>query len=213
MVIKFYPRPIILSICLTPDWGFFIISPVGTISDDGDLPGRIGQSLVQMVKFLRESLIILLASVCLSATFHLIQGNPPPVFKTYVPSEPSSGTSVLDPLAAEIDEVDAYVVQSLLAGDSCVLIDARKDEDYANGFIPGALSLPLDRFDEIYPTLADRLTRSDIVVVYCIDRSCLDSTMLGVELVKKGHENVLIYKDGIADWKSRGLPLDRSDGK
>ena len=55
--------------------------------------------------------------------------------------------------------------RTMKADTSITLIDVRTPEEYSSGHIPGSLSLPLDRADEIVNLVADKSAR---IFVYCL---------------------------------------------
>jgi rhodanese-related sulfurtransferase len=92
-----------------------------------------------------------------------------------------------------------------------VFIDARKDEAYQSGHIPGAFQL--DRFHpENY--LGDVLPAclgAQQIVVYCNGGECEDSEFAAILLRDSARipgEKLLVYAGGITEWKAKGLPIE-----
>jgi rhodanese-related sulfurtransferase len=83
------------------------------------------------------------------------------------------------------------------------LIDVRTDEEVADGMIPGAEHIPLDRFDPA------KLGPDDgrEVVLYC--RSGRRSAMAGATLAEATGEPVEHLAGGILAWEDAGLPLEK----
>lgn len=100
-----------------------------------------------------------------------------------------------------IDLTPEQLAARLAAGD-VRLIDVRTDEEVAEGMIPGAEHIPLDRFDPA------KLGPSDgrEVVLYC--RSGRRSTMAGAKLSAATGEPVEHLAGGILAWEEAGQPLE-----
>ena len=77
-----------------------------------------------------------------------------------------------------------------------VIIDARTQEEYDQGHIPGAILIPeyeiADRAEK------ELLDKNQLILVYC--RSGRRSKIAAEELVKLGYTNVKEF-GGIIDWK------------
>jgi rhodanese-related sulfurtransferase len=84
-------------------------------------------------------------------------------------------------LAVETDVAD--VAQALAAGErDFVLVDARSEESFAAGHLPGAISLPHERINaETAAALPDGL-----VVTYCWGPSCNGATRAAARLAELG---------------------------
>jgi rhodanese-related sulfurtransferase len=95
--------------------------------------------------------------------------------------------------------------------DGVIFIDARDDEHYRAGHIPGAYHF--DRFHpENYITnvLQVCLTAQQIVF-YCNGGDCDDSEHAAIMLrdsIGISREKVFVYGGGINEWTSNGLPLE-----
>lgn len=106
-------------------------------------------------------------------------------------------------LSAEKQMAD--VVDAVRNGDSAlVLLDMRATEDYQNGHIKGAVSMPIEEIDARYRDLP----REKEIVTYCYSQHCQLSTLGALKLVKHGipakEMNV-----GWNEWVKAGLPSHR----
>jgi rhodanese-related sulfurtransferase len=100
-------------------------------------------------------------------------------------------------LAFETDATD--VAEALATGEpGFTLIDARSEEAYAAGHIPGAT-----RFDPAAPPV-------DPVVVYCWGPGCNGATKLAHRLAQQGHE-VREMIGGFEYWAREGHPVEGHD--
>ena len=79
--------------------------------------------------------------------------------------------------------------------DGYVILDARTQEEYDEGHIPGAVLIP---YDEILEKAETALTDKDqLILVYC--RSGRRSKLAAKDLVKLGYTNIKEF-GGIIDW-------------
>ena len=90
-----------------------------------------------------------------------------------------------------------------LAEGNIRLIDVRTDAEVAEGTIPGAEHIPLDRFDPAALDLSDGRE----VVLYC--RSGRRSAMAGEELAAHTGAPVEHLDGGILAWEAAGQPVAR----
>ena len=91
-----------------------------------------------------------------------------------------------------------------------VFVDARNDQHYAEGHIPGAYQL-----DHFYPEryLADLLpacSTAETVVVYCNGGDCEDSVFATRLLLGAGvaAERLRVFTGGVKDWIALGQPVE-----
>ncbi len=85
------------------------------------------------------------------------------------------------------------------------LVSVRGDEHYREGHLLGALSIPVDRVEELAPQLLPN--KDQTIVVYCGSFTCGASTHALKKLQEMSYTNALDYKGGIKDWESAGLGL------
>jgi rhodanese-related sulfurtransferase len=101
-----------------------------------------------------------------------------------------------------LDEVRYYLQQP---GTS--LVDARSTEEYQLGHIPGALSLPLDSFDQAFPKILPALKRAKRLIIYCSGGSCGTSEELAKKLQEHGFNDLYVFTDGLPGWMRAKLPV------
>lgn len=78
---------------------------------------------------------------------------------------------------------------------SVTVIDVRRDDEYAAGHIPGAISVPNEQIGTEKPTQLPDLDA--VLLVYC--RTGVRSKQASEKLVKIGYQNVYDF-GGIVDW-------------
>ena len=99
--------------------------------------------------------------------------------------------------SATYEQISGAEAKALMDSESgYVIIDARTQEEYDQGHIPGAILIPeyeiADRADK------ELLDKNQLILVYC--RSGRRSKIAAEELVKLGYTNVKEF-GGIIDWE------------
>ena len=89
-------------------------------------------------------------------------------------------------------------------------MDVRDASAFAFGHIPGAVNLPENDFDTVYPSLRARLEAARTVVVYCDSARCARSLRVAIRLRTLGLAQAQIYPAGWNEWFERQLPVERS---
>jgi rhodanese-related sulfurtransferase len=89
-----------------------------------------------------------------------------------------------------------------------VFVDARSQEDYEDGHIPGALSLPVGEFDERIEYFLNQYSPDTRIVTYCSGRTCEDSHNLARLLSEAGFTHVTVFIDGFPGWEAQGFPIE-----
>jgi adenylyltransferase/sulfurtransferase len=103
-----------------------------------------------------------------------------------------------------VPEVSADDVKGRLAtGKPVALLDVREREEYRQGYIPGAVSLPRGflemRVEEAIPD------KSTPVIAYC--QGGTRSLLAGRILKELGYRDVVSMRGGFGAWKNQGLPI------
>jgi rhodanese-related sulfurtransferase len=100
---------------------------------------------------------------------------------------------------------DPRYLQSLI-----VFVDARDDEHYSAGHIPGAWQFNHYRPEAHLPMVLPTCMIAQKVVVYCTGGHCEDSEFAAVMLRDNGvpRENLFVYAGGITEWKALGRPVE-----
>jgi rhodanese-related sulfurtransferase len=100
---------------------------------------------------------------------------------------------------------DARYEQGLVA-----FIDARDDQHYAAGHIPGAWQFHHYRAENYLPAVLPVCLNALQIVVYCAGGECEDSEFAAIMLRDAGvpRETLFVYAGGITEWKANGLPVE-----
>lgn len=99
-------------------------------------------------------------------------------------------------------------VEAAAQDGSWVLVDARPDEDYAEGRIPSAFSLPAHDVAERFLDLQPLLFPGQLILCYCNGVNCDDSLIVGRFLVEQGYTNVFLFEGGIDAWRAAENPVE-----
>ena len=99
--------------------------------------------------------------------------------------------------SASYDQISGAEAKALMDSESgYIIIDARTQEEYDEGHIPGAILIPeyeiADRAEKELPD------KDKLILVYC--RSGRRSKIAAEELVKLGYTNIKEF-GGIIDWE------------
>jgi len=124
---------------------------------------------------------------------------------------PAAGPGDSGSLSSSVGALPAPValdeVRELLGG-AALAVDARAAEIYAEGHLPGAISLPLGEQDARLPEFMAGTPRETTLIVYCSGFGCPDSFDLGERLLAEGYGDVRVYEGGFPEWRDAGLPVE-----
>jgi molybdopterin/thiamine biosynthesis adenylyltransferase/rhodanese-related sulfurtransferase len=103
-----------------------------------------------------------------------------------------------------VPEVSPDEVKGRLdAGTAPVVLDVREKEEFRQGYVPGAVSLPRGflemRVEDVVPD------KSTPVVAYCAGG--VRSLLAGRIMKELGYANVVSMRGGYQAWKNQGLPI------
>jgi rhodanese-related sulfurtransferase len=91
-----------------------------------------------------------------------------------------------------------------------VFVDARNEEHYAAGHVPGAYLFDHYRPENYLPGLLPVCQTAETVMIYCTGGTCEDSGFAARTLREAGvpAEKLVIFPGGITEWQGQGLPLE-----
>ncbi len=142
-----------------------------------------------------------------------------PAGATQPASEPgTSGASRTTPsahVAHEFQELAYEEVAALLADPLTqihmyIFLDARNDDAYRAGHIPGAIQCDYWRGD--VPQVVDRAMAAEKIIVYCNGGACEDSLHVCRELLRYGvpQGNIYLYAHGWEEWVRRSAEIEQA---
>lgn len=113
-----------------------------------------------------------------------------------------------DAVVVDLEIDDVKIAKQIYDSGKAVFVDARSREDYEDGHIKGAVSLPVGQFDESINTFRGQYSTYSSIVTYCSGRTCEDSRRLADLLFDEGYTNVTVMIDGYPGWESEGYPIE-----
>lgn len=111
-----------------------------------------------------------------------------------------------DSLVIGLDEAGRLFRQ-----EAALFLDARPRDQYDQGHIRGALSLPWQEADRYFMELVGRLDGESTIITYCDGDSCDLSHDLALFLKEMGFENVRVLVNGWTVWRQAGLPTQMGE--
>jgi rhodanese-related sulfurtransferase len=111
--------------------------------------------------------------------------------------------------AGQPQEIDSVALaKAIFDRGDVIFVDARSQNDYENGHIPRAISLPVGQFEERIGAFLNRYPPEQPIVTYCSGRICEDSHDLARFLSDVGFTDVRIFIDGFPGWEAEGYPVE-----
>ena len=163
--------------------------------------------------FLRKSLLELLGIALISGSLafgiNFVRQKPLDLTGPVpIPAEPADIEKRPEALAG-VREISLDEAIDHFRRGTALFVDARSTEDYQEGHIDGAISIPDQRFDDyIGPFLAANPPET-LLITYCGGEACTLSQNLAEKLILAGFDRVLHLRDGWGEWVRNGLPVSR----
>jgi rhodanese-related sulfurtransferase len=107
-------------------------------------------------------------------------------------------------------EVATLFTDPRFAQQRIIFIDARDDDHFASGHIPGAYQFDHYRLDRHLAEILGVVPLAERIVVYCNGGDCEDSELATLDLLSLGvpAAKLVIYAGGITEWKQHHLPVE-----
>ena len=96
---------------------------------------------------------------------------------------------------AEYKKITLDEAKKMMETQKVIVVDVRTLEEYNEGHIPNAISVPLETIEN--EAEAKLKNKDDLILVYC--RSGRRSREAALKLIEKGYTNVIDF-GGIQDW-------------
>jgi len=99
---------------------------------------------------------------------------------------------------------------SHLKPGAIVFIDARDEEHYLGGHVPGAYEFDPYHPEKYFPAVLPVCRAAEQIVVYCNGGDCDDSKTAAVLLQDMGiaNQKIFIYGGGITEWSTNHQPVE-----
>ncbi len=93
-----------------------------------------------------------------------------------------------------------------------IFIDARADQPFQAGHIPGAFQCDYYRLEEYLPRVLDRVQNADKVIVYCNGGECEDSLLVCRQFKSfTSMEKIYLFRGGWQAWQGAGEPVEQDE--
>jgi rhodanese-related sulfurtransferase len=116
--------------------------------------------------------------------------------------EPLTAHPYGDPGVIALEQArEAYLAKSAL------FLDARSEQEYSEGHIPGALDLSIATREKKLPQLRRSIVPGARIIAYCNGGTCQTAEALASWLAERGWYNVSVMKAGTSEWKQAGYEL------
>jgi len=93
-----------------------------------------------------------------------------------------------------------------------IILDARDPEDFREGHVRGAKSLPYDEFSEDSAFILEDIPFDLEVITYCEGVNCSLAEDLADLLIEIGYLDVKVFAGGWEEWLENGMPVDKEGG-
>ena len=105
----------------------------------------------------------------------------------------------------------AETVAAFTRGEA-LFLDARDRDLYKLGHIPGAVNLPVQEFERVFPRMRERLEAAPWLIAYCDGGSCEASVELTERLFLVGIDRISVFPGGFQQWKDSGQAVEEGEG-
>lgn len=106
-----------------------------------------------------------------------------------------------------LEPLDASGLHQRMKEKEVVVLDVRPGDEYAQGHVPGAVSIPLDQLAR----RLEELPRDREIVAYCRGPYCLMAAE-AARTLRSRSLRVRRMEDGMPEWEALGLPVATSRG-
>lgn len=114
-----------------------------------------------------------------------------------------------DMVHGDIEINNPLRVLEMLKNKEVVLVDVRPGHLYDQGHLPGALSFPLNDFEENLEQIQAALKPDAPILVYCSGIECSDSHGFASKLVTLKFTQVRVYAGGFSEWQEMGFEIEK----
>jgi rhodanese-related sulfurtransferase len=94
-------------------------------------------------------------------------------------------------------------LERMMKAGEANMVDVRAAEDYAEGHIPGAISLPKDKWNAL-----SGLRKDKVNVLYCYSQVCHLAATAALEFASKGYP-VMELEGGFRTWKEHEMDIEK----
>lgn len=109
---------------------------------------------------------------------------------------------------SDVMAVTEIGLRAALEEKNTVLVDVRKEDQYAAGHLPNAINIYLPKIRANNP----KLQAASKIIVYGNDWTDPLPIAGAKRLLALEYKNVYQYRGGVEEWKEKGLPIHGNDG-
>ncbi len=114
----------------------------------------------------------------------------------------------IDAVIDNLEIGDVKIAKKIYDSGNALFVDARSRNNFDDGHIAGAVSLPVGQFDNLIDAFLDQHPINQPIVTYCSGRTCEDSHNLARLLKDFGFSDVKVFIDGFPGWEAEGYPIE-----
>ena len=107
-----------------------------------------------------------------------------------------------------VDLISLEEAWTMFQSNGGVFIDARSQEEYEKGRIPGAVLLNTDNFEEDITALMGIIPVDLRVITYCSGSGCESSLEVSGLLKEVGYSDIKLFHGGWQHWQKAGHPVE-----
>lgn len=108
----------------------------------------------------------------------------------------------------KIPIIDEKKASEYLEAGETVFVDARPREEFDEGHVKDAVSLPAEAKEERYVEVQPLLLLDSKIIVYCSGPECRDAETVAKFLDQLGYEKLAVMGSGYFAWKKAGYPVE-----
>ncbi len=102
-----------------------------------------------------------------------------------------------------LETIDVNTLKKRLDQKAVFLVDVRPEEEYQNGHIPGAKSIPLDSLQN----QLEKLPKDKEIVAYCRGSLCTMSDE-AIKLLRENGYEARNFTRGLPEWQANGMAVE-----
>jgi rhodanese-related sulfurtransferase len=164
---------------------------------------------------IKQAALIVVLAVVLGIGINAVRSNGLPYVGKYrqlwtgdgpiVPPDADKG----DPPFIALD-----VAEMEFSNSNAVFVDARDEDEFNCGTIPGAINIPFDYLPEgdlgpYFDSALGGLDNDHKIITFCSGDECDLSLQLARNLQAYGYTNIEIFFGGAREWEKFGLKMER----
>lgn len=102
-----------------------------------------------------------------------------------------------------MEPMDVKTLLERVKDGDVTLLDVRPKEEYEEGHIPGAISIPVEELEQQLSTLS----KEQEIIAYCRGRYCVFS-LQAIDLLRSHGYKAVRLEEGIQEWMDSHYPLE-----